>query len=99
MTEFEQSLYAVLIALPKGRLCTYGELAKRAGYPNNARHVGRALSKLPKETKLPWHRVVNSQGRISLTDEGFLRQKKRLNMEGININDQGKVSNFKHYLW
>ena len=99
MSEFEQSLYAVLISLPHGTLCTYGQLAKRSGYPAHARHVGRALSKLPKETKLPWHRVVNSQGKLSLSGEGFLRQQARLNKEGIMINDQGKVINFKQYLW
>ena len=99
MSEFELSLYAVLISLPEGKLCTYGQLAKLSGFPTHARHVGRALSKLPQETKLPWHRVVNSQGKISLTGEGLLRQQARLNQEGIKLNEQGKVINFKQYLW
>jgi len=99
MTEFEQSLYALLMALPTGKLCSYGELAKRSGYPNYARHVGKTLSKLPKESKLPWHRVVNSQGKLSLDGERFVAQKQRLEAEGITINETGKVVNFKQYLW
>jgi len=99
MTEFEQSLYAMLMALPTGKLCSYGELAKRSGYPNYARHVGKTLSNLPKDSKLPWHRVVNSQGKISLSGDRFLKQKQRLEAEGITINEKGKVVNFKHYLW
>jgi len=99
MTEFEQSLYALLMALPSGKLCTYGQLAKRSGYPNHARHVGKTLSKLPKESKIPWHRVVNSQGKLSLSGDRFVKQKQRLESEGIAINDNGKIVNFKHYLY
>lgn len=99
MTEFEQSLYAVLVSLPTGKLCSYGQMAKRSGYPNYARHVGKTLSKLPKDSKLPWHRVLNSQGKISLSGDRFLKQKQRLEAEGITINENGKVVNFKQYLW
>lgn len=98
MTEFELSLYNMLAVLPKGKLTTYGNLAKQCGYPSHARLVGRTLSKLPKDTKLPWFRVVNSQGKISLIGDSFLRQKEYLNAEGITINDNGKVVNFRHYL-
>ena len=99
MNEFEQSLYSVLAALPKGKLCTYGQLAKRCGYANYARQVGKTLSKLPEDTKLPWHRIINSQGKISLSGDGFIRQEKRLNDEGFSINENNKVVNFRHYLW
>ena len=99
MTEFEQALYSALAALPKGKLTSYGQLAKRCGYANYARQVGKTLSKLPKETKLPWHRVVNSQGKISLKGDDFLRQEKRLNDEGFTINANNKVVNFQQYLW
>lgn len=98
MTQFEQSLYNILASLPEGKLYTYGQIAKQCGYPNHARHVGKTLSKLPKDTKLPWFRVVNSQGKISLTGEAFLRQKARLAAEGIEVNEQAKVINFRQYL-
>lgn len=99
MTEFEASLYNILAYLPKGKLSTYGQLAVRCGYPSHARHVGKILSKLPKDSKLPWFRVVNSQGKISLIGDAFTRQKQQLNAEGITVNDTGKIVNFRHYLW
>ncbi len=99
MTEFELSLFNNLINIPKGKLISYGELAKLAGYPNHARHVGKVLSKLPKDTKLPWFRVVNSQGKISLTGEAFLRQKDLLLAEGVHTLESGKIKQFKKHLF
>lgn len=91
MTEFEQSLYHLLANLPKGRLISYGQLAKQCGYPNYARQVGRTLSKLPKNTTLPWFRVINSQGKISLSGEAYLTQKMHLQAQGFTINEDGKI--------
>ncbi|MCP4325069.1 MAG: MGMT family protein [Psychromonas sp.] len=95
MTEFELSLFNNLANIPKGKLISYGQLAKLSGYPNHARHVGKVLSRLPKDTKLPWFRVVNGQGKISLQGEGYQRQKAKLEMEGVEVNDQGIIINFK----
>ena len=99
MTEFEQSLYHILATLPKDKLISYGQLAKQCGYPNHARHVGKTLSKLPKDTTLPWFRVINNQGKISLTGDAFLRQKQKLEAQGISVNEAGKIVNFRHYLF
>jgi len=98
MTEFEQSLYNILASLPKGKLISYGQLAKQCGYPNHARHVGKTLAKLPKDTRLPWFRVVNSQGKISLVGDAFLRQKAYLEAEGLSVNEFGKISHYRDYL-
>ncbi|RYU66985.1 MGMT family protein [Aliivibrio finisterrensis] len=95
MDEFAQNIYTNLYYVPKGRVITYGQLAKLAGFPNHSRHVGKILSKLPKETQLPWYRVVNAQGKISLQGERFERQKQLLEEENILIKDNGSVSNFK----
>jgi methylated-DNA-protein-cysteine methyltransferase-like protein len=97
MTEFEQALYAVLTSLPKGKVCSYGQVAQRAGYPNYARQVGKTLSKLPKDTTLPWYRVVNSQAKISLQGEAFLRQKRHLEADGLTVNEQGKITSSHNY--
>jgi methylated-DNA-protein-cysteine methyltransferase-like protein len=99
MTEFEESLYSVLASLPKGKVTSYGRLAELCGYPNYSRHVGKVLSKLPKNTKLPWFRVVNSQGKISLTGDAFFRQKQLLAKELIEVNDSGKIIKFKSHLY
>ena len=86
-----------LNGIPQGKVVTYGDLAKMAGAPNHARYVGSFLKKLPKDTHLPWHRVINSQGKISFPQdsEEFNEQKKRLEQDGIVLLN-GKV-NLKLY--
>jgi len=98
MQEFEQNIYTILAYLKPGKLTTYGQLAKMAGFPHHSRHVGKVLSKLPKDTRLPWYRVVNSQGKISLSGESFLRQKAHLEKEGIEITEEGKIVKFRQYV-
>ncbi|WP_309143299.1 MGMT family protein [Microbulbifer okhotskensis] len=87
----------VLAAIPEGRVVTYGDLAEMAGYPRAARLAGQTLRKLPRGTKLPWHRVINAQGRISLPEPGASRQRKRLEHEGITLL-KGRVDMSK-YRW
>src|SRR5690554_3367395 len=80
-------LYTLLSKVPHGKLVSYGQLAKMAGYPGLARWVGRVLSQLPEDTKLPWHRVVAAGGRLSLpahTRAGD-EQRQRLREEGILV--------------
>lgn len=86
-----------LAQVPSGRVVTYGGLAELAGLPRAARLVGQTLRKLPKDTRLPWHRVINAQGRISLPEPAAHRQLERLQREGITpVN--GKVD-LGHYGW
>ena len=81
----EQRVYMVLAAVPSGTVVTYGQVAELAGLPRAARMVGRILSNLPKETELPWHRVINAAGKISLAEDSpsFKQQKARLEEEGV----------------
>jgi methylated-DNA-protein-cysteine methyltransferase-like protein len=58
-------VYAWIRRIPRGRVATYGQIARLAGAPRRARHVGQALARLPPRVALPWHRVINAQGRIS----------------------------------
>ena len=92
-------LYIVLCKVPSGRLVTYGQLAKMAGYPGLARWVGRVLSQLPDDTQLPWHRVVGAGGRLSLphTTRAGDEQRQRLRLEGILV-AQGRVK-LADYQW
>lgn len=69
-----------------------------AGYPGYARQVGRALGNLPEGSTLPWFRVINSAGKISLTGENFIRQKQHLESEGVEVNASGKI-NMKLHRW
>ncbi|NLQ18916.1 cysteine methyltransferase [Marinomonas sp. M1K-6] len=84
MTHFKSQVFLILDALPQGECIAYGELAKQAGFPGYARQIGQLMKNLPKDTKLPWHRVVNSQRRISFAEntDAYLRQKARLKQEG-----------------
>ena len=59
-------IYAVVRRIPKGRVATYGQIARLAGLAGQARQVGYALHALPERSVVPWHRVVNARGAISL---------------------------------
>ncbi|MCZ6656307.1 MAG: MGMT family protein [Gammaproteobacteria bacterium] len=80
-------MWQVVAMIPKGTVATYGQVAALAGMPTHARLVGRTLSKLPKGSKLPWHRVINAGMRISLRagSGGHLLQRERLEAEGVEF--------------
>jgi methylated-DNA-protein-cysteine methyltransferase-like protein len=84
----EQRIYAVLAAIPCGRVATYGQVGRLAGLPRGGRLVGRTLRNLPDDSNLPWHRVINASGKISLPpdSDSFKRQKARLQEEGLLVN-------------
>nr|WP_255771806.1 MGMT family protein [Microbulbifer guangxiensis] len=79
----QAAIYLVLAKIPAGRVITYGDLAEMAGYPRAARRAGQALRQLPADTTLPWHRVINASGRISLPEPAAQRQRERLAQEGV----------------
>ncbi|NLU99668.1 cysteine methyltransferase [Marinomonas sp. UCMA 3892] len=84
MDRFKSQVFHILSEIPKGECIAYGELAKLAGFPGYARQVGSLMKNLPNDTKLPWHRVINAQRRISFAEntDGYLRQKEKLEKEG-----------------
>lgn len=91
-------LFQVIHRIPKGKVATYGQIAELAGLPRAARLVGNTLKNLPKGTKLPWHRVINASGKISLPMDGNGKvQKQRLEKEGV-VFIREKI-NLQHYRW
>lgn len=102
------SIWEVVSCIPRGRVATYGQIARMAGLLNGARTVGWALQALPDGLKIrgrgvPWHRVINAQGRISLTDSGremggLRRQAVRLRREGIEVSSAGALD-LEYYRW
>ncbi len=86
-------IWAVVRRVPRGRVATYGQVAALAGIPNGARQVGYALHALEDGSTVPWHRVVNAQGAISLrSGTGHDRiQRARLEREGIRFDARGCV--------
>lgn len=81
------ALYLTLAQVPAGKVVSYGQLAELAGLGRAARWVGRTLSQLPPDSKLPWHRVLGAGGRISLPVGSVSgdEQRARLRMEGISV--------------
>ena len=86
--------------IPRGRVATYGQVAELAGLAGHARQVGYALHALHDGSALPWHRVVNASGAISLRSvPGFeLEQRIRLEAEGVIFNARGRVP-LARYRW
>jgi methylated-DNA-protein-cysteine methyltransferase related protein len=87
-------IYAVVRRIPYGRVATYGQVAELAGLPGHARQVGYALHALRDGTTLPWHRVVNASGGISLRRARIgneLVQQRLLEQEGVGFDLRGRV--------
>lgn len=81
----KQSLWQLVAAIPPGRVATYGQLARLAGYPSHARFVGTTLRQLPKGTTLPWFRVLRSSGELAFPvgSTAWKRQKALLEAEAV----------------
>ena len=95
---FRERVWLIIAAIPYGRVTTYGDIARLAGAPRAARQVGGVLKKLPEGSSLPWHRVVNRQGRISLQGDDFIRQQTALAAENIELSSQQTIDLGK-YRW
>ena len=87
-----ERIYSVVHQIPPGQVATYGQIARIVG-GCTARTVGYAMAALPCDTDVPWHRVINSQGKISprSSGEGSARQRQLLEGEGICFDQQGRV--------
>jgi len=91
--DINHRIWQVIALIPSGKVATYGEVARQAGMPGAARRVGMALRGLPAETRIPWHRVINAQGRISLPEGSASRytQRERLEAEGVVFRINGSI--------
>jgi methylated-DNA-protein-cysteine methyltransferase-like protein len=86
--------------IPRGRVATYGQIAALAGRPGQARQVGYALSALSGDTGVPWHRVVNAKGEISLRSScgADTRQRALLERERVKFDASGRIP-LERYRW
>lgn len=89
-SESAQAILAMIQQIPYGKVATYGQVAALSGYPRNARQVGAILRKLPPNSGVPWYRVINSKGEISLREsmEHVFRQRDYLEAEGIELEEK-----------
>ena len=86
-------IYAAVCRIPAGRVATYGQIASAAGVKGQARLVGYALHSLRPGADVPWHRVVNARGRISLDDRfgAGKFQRALLGADGVEFDARGKI--------
>ncbi len=100
---FCERVWATVKRIPHGTVATYGQIAALIGVSRHARHVGYALAATPENNKIPWHRVINAQGRVSLrlkhwesgSDE---LQRILLEAEGVTFDNAGRVD-LKRFRW
>ncbi len=92
MSDAYRRIYNAVRRVPKGRVATYGQIAKVAGLPGHARQVGYALHAAGDAERVPWQRVVNAKGEISLQNNpaGDL-QRAMLEAEGIRFDARGRI--------
>ena len=96
---FTQKVKTLIRQIPAGKVASYGLIAALAGNPRAARQVAWVLHSSSAADQLPWHRVVNRNGKISLKPfEGYEIQKHRLLLEGIVFNEQDTID-LERYLW
>ena len=93
-------IYRVVRRIPPGRVATYGQVAEVAGLGGQARLVGYALHALAGDDAVPWHRVLNAQGRISIhgLSAASVTQRLRLEQEGVRFDARGRVR-LDEYQW
>lgn len=96
-------VWAAVKRIPRGKVATYGQIAALVGMPRHARQAGFALAATPANMKIPWHRVINAQGRISLRtkhwDSGSDKlQRILLEAEGVSFDSSGRMD-LKRFRW
>lgn len=90
-----RAIYRIVAKIPRGRVATYGQVARLADLEGHARLVGYALHALPDGASLPWHRVVNAKGMVSRRRSGSghdVLQRRILEAEGVSFDREGRLS-------
>jgi methylated-DNA-protein-cysteine methyltransferase-like protein len=92
MTESTRRIMEQILAVPKGRVSCYRDIALKAGLPNGARQTVRVLHSLSEKHKLPWHRIIRANGSIALeSGAGKELQISLLRAEGVEVSSAGRV--------
>ena len=93
------AVYEVVAQIPRGKVTTYGRVAEMAGFPGRARQVGYALAATPDGLDLPWHRVINAQGRISPRSHTQLHELQRVLLEEEGVAFVGDRIDLARFGW
>jgi methylated-DNA-protein-cysteine methyltransferase-like protein len=92
------SVYALVKKIPRGRVLTYGQVAKALRLPGGARTAGRAMAASPSGQGVPWHRVVGAGGRLLIREPHASLQRKLLETEGVPVAEK-RILNFREFEW
>jgi methylated-DNA-protein-cysteine methyltransferase-like protein len=93
MTDETARIITLIKAIPRGKVSSYRDIARAAGFPNGARQVVRVLHSLSRKENLPWHRVIRADGKIGLpAGSGLEEQMILLRNEGVEVSDLGKIN-------
>lgn len=97
--ECKEAILACLARIPYGKVCSYGLVASLSGHPGKARYVAYLLKNLPKDSQIPWQRILNSQGKVAfpMNSDKYFEQTKRLQKEGIPMTLTTTL--LRQYLW
>jgi methylated-DNA-protein-cysteine methyltransferase-like protein len=95
---FTERVVRLIRSIPRGRVASYGQIAALAGFPAAARQVVRLLHSLSAKEGLPWHRVINSRGTISLTGQDYDLQRSLLEREGVDFGLRDRLD-LERFLW
>ena len=93
MSDFTIRVHDAVRSVPSGRVASYGAIAELAGHPGAARAAGTVLRSLPEDTDVPWWRVINAQGQLTIPRAGHGRRLQRalLEDEGVEVDDDSRV--------
>ncbi len=99
MEDFTRSVIEMIKSIREGKVSTYGRIGLMAGQPSGARQVTRIFHTMSRKHDLPWRRVINAEGLISLPKySGYDEQKARLHREGIEFDEKDRID-LEKYLW
>jgi methylated-DNA-protein-cysteine methyltransferase-like protein len=91
-------VYVLVRSIPRGRVLTYGGLAKALRLPGGARTAGRAMAASPSGSGVPWHRVVGAGGKLLIREPHASLQRKLLESEGVSVAEK-RIQNFRKFEW
>ena len=99
-TEFQEKLFEIIMAIPEGRVSTYGHVARAAGVGKMARYITSSIRSHERFWDLPWHRVVYADGRIWHADaENKEERIAQFKLEGVTIREDGTIEDFYDILY
>jgi methylated-DNA-protein-cysteine methyltransferase-like protein len=90
-------IWETVSRIPRGKVASYGEIARLSGFPRQGRLAGYALHNIPPGAGIPWHRVINARGMVSLPGRRGARQEELLRKEGV-VFDKGRID-MARYRW